>query len=140
MTATRTGEMLEIASVCLHERRDEDERDARQPIALMTGVNRGIGKEVARRLARHGYEVLPGARDGEKASATATDLTDRTCGADRALTVDVSDPHSIEEAAEQEGGPRRLDVLVSNAGIGSDFGVSGTAPDFVNTDMGGPTF
>jgi NAD(P)-dependent dehydrogenase (short-subunit alcohol dehydrogenase family) len=49
----------------------------------------------------------------------------------RALTLDVSDPASIQAAAERvQADVGRLDVLVNNAGLGTDFGVSGTAPDF----------
>jgi NAD(P)-dependent dehydrogenase (short-subunit alcohol dehydrogenase family) len=100
-------------------------------VALVTGANRGIGKEVARQLAERSYEVLLSARDGAKAGAAAQELSESTGGAVRAVTLDVSDPASIQAAAErvtEEMG--RLDVLVNNAGVGTDFGVSGTAPDF----------
>jgi len=100
-------------------------------VALVTGANRGIGREVARQLAERGYEVLLSARDGEKASAVAAELAESTGAAVRALTLDVADPASIAAAAERVGAdPGRLDVLVNNAGVGSDFGVSGVAPDF----------
>lgn len=100
-------------------------------VALVTGANRGIGREVARQLAQEGYEVLLSARDGERASAAAAELAQVTGGAVRALTLDVADPKSIEAAAERvRADPGRLDVLVNNAGVGSDFGVSGVAPDF----------
>jgi NAD(P)-dependent dehydrogenase (short-subunit alcohol dehydrogenase family) len=100
-------------------------------VALVTGANRGIGREVARQLAQEGYEVLLSARDGEQASAAAAELARATGGAVRALTLDVADPKSIEAAAERvRADPGRLDVLVNNAGVGSDFGVSGVAPDF----------
>jgi NAD(P)-dependent dehydrogenase (short-subunit alcohol dehydrogenase family) len=100
-------------------------------VALVTGANRGIGLEVARQLAARGYEVLLSARDGEKAAAAAAEVAESTGGAVRALTLDVADPESIRAAAEQvQADPGRLDVLVNNAGVGSDFGVSGTAPDF----------
>jgi len=47
------------------------------------------------------------------------------------LTLDISEPASIAAAAAQIGSdPGRLDVLVNNAGIGSDFGVSGLDPDW----------
>ncbi|HEX4189264.1 MAG TPA: SDR family NAD(P)-dependent oxidoreductase [Solirubrobacteraceae bacterium] len=101
------------------------------PVALVTGANRGIGREVARQLAERGYEVLLSARDAEKASAAAAELAASTGGLVEPLTLDVSDPGSISDAAAAvRAGPGRLDVLVNNAGIGSDFGVAGVAPDF----------
>src|ERR1700716_1351021 len=106
-----------------------DQSDGR--VALVTGANRGIGREVARQLAERGYQVLLSARDGAKASAAAEELSAGTGGVLRPLTLDVSDPQSISAAADAvRSGPGRLDVLVNNAAIGSDFGVAGVAPDF----------
>jgi NAD(P)-dependent dehydrogenase (short-subunit alcohol dehydrogenase family) len=99
--------------------------------ALVTGANRGIGREVARQLAERGYHVLLTARDGEQASGAAQRIADSTGANITALTLDVADPRSIAAAAESvSADPGTLDVLVNNAGVGSDFGVSGTAPDF----------
>jgi NAD(P)-dependent dehydrogenase (short-subunit alcohol dehydrogenase family) len=100
-------------------------------IALVTGANRGIGREVARQLAARGYRVLLSARDGEQAAAAAADVADSTGATVTPLTLDVSSPESIERAAAQvTGDPGRLDVLVNNAGVGLDFGVPGVDPDF----------
>ena len=75
--------------------------------------------------------MLLSARDAEKAQATAAELAAETGASVRPLTLDVSDPASIGAAAARvTADPGRLDVLVNNAGIGSDFGVSGVAPDF----------
>jgi NAD(P)-dependent dehydrogenase (short-subunit alcohol dehydrogenase family) len=112
------------------ERRERQQMDDGE-VALVTGANRGIGEEVARQLAERGYEVLLSARDGEKASAAAAQLARATGASVRALTLDVADSASIEQAARQvHDDPGRLDVLVNNAGIGSDFGVAGADPDF----------
>jgi NAD(P)-dependent dehydrogenase (short-subunit alcohol dehydrogenase family) len=95
------------------------------PIALVTGANRGIGRETARQLAERGHELIVSARDEDKASEAAEEIGGRP------LQLDVSDPASIERAAAAVAeDPGSLDVLVNNAGIGSDFGVSGTDPDF----------
>jgi NAD(P)-dependent dehydrogenase (short-subunit alcohol dehydrogenase family) len=100
-------------------------------VALVTGANRGIGREVARQLAARGYEVLLSAREPAKAAEAAQAVGEETAGRVTALELDVSDPASIAAAAGRVGdSPGRLDVLVNNAGIGSDWGVSGTAPDF----------
>lgn len=100
-------------------------------VALVTGANRGIGREVARQLAERGFEVVLSARDGAKAEAAAAEIAQSTGGTVAPLTLDVSSPASIEEAARQVNAhPGRLDVLVNNAGVGLDFGVAGVNPDF----------
>ena len=94
-------------------------------VALVTGANRGIGREVARQLAEKDYDVIVSARDEDKAREAAEAVGGRP------LTLDVSDADSIERAAAQlSEDPGRLDVLVNNAGVGTDWGVSGTDPDF----------
>ncbi len=104
-------------------------------IALVTGANRGIGREVARQLAAEGYEVILSARDGAKAAQAAEEIAAQTGGRVTPLTLDVSDPESIAAAAAAvKQSPGRLDVLVNNAGIGADWGVSGTDPDFEAID------
>ncbi len=89
-----------------------------QRIALVTGANRGVGKEVSRQLARdHGMKVLMGARDLVKGQAAADEIGN---GAE-ALRLDVSDPISVAAAFEQiEAAFGRLDVLVNNAGLDYD--------------------
>jgi NAD(P)-dependent dehydrogenase (short-subunit alcohol dehydrogenase family) len=87
-----------------------------KPVALVTGANQGIGLQIAKDLAAHGFTVLVGSRDlgrGEEAAKTID-------GDARPLQLDVTDQASIAAAAERvrdEFG--RLDVLVNNAAISS---------------------
>ncbi len=88
------------------------------PLALVTGANRGIGKEVSRQLAERGYRVLLAGRSVDKAKSAAAEL-----GNDKLIPVqlDVADPQSIaalHERVQQEFG--RLDVLINNAAINYD--------------------
>jgi NAD(P)-dependent dehydrogenase (short-subunit alcohol dehydrogenase family) len=95
------------------------------PIALVTGANRGLGRETARQLAERGYDVIVTARD----EAKAREATETISG--RPLELDVADPGSIERAAATvKEDPAALDVLVNNAGIGTDWGVPGADPDW----------
>ncbi|GAA4634714.1 SDR family oxidoreductase [Actinoallomurus vinaceus] len=86
-------------------------------IALVTGANKGIGREVADRLAALGMTVLVGARDPRRGAEAAEAL--RAAGGDvHAVRLDVTDPDAVRAAADeitQRFG--RLDVLVNNAGI-----------------------
>ncbi len=86
--------------------------------ALITGANKGLGYETARRLAELGLSVLVGARDPQRGKDAVARL--REGGADAHLVkLDLTDESSIAAAARdvtQRFG--RLDVLVNNAGIG----------------------
>jgi NAD(P)-dependent dehydrogenase (short-subunit alcohol dehydrogenase family) len=101
-------------------------------IALVTGANKGIGREIAAQLAALGTTVLLGARDpGRRADAVAAL---RAAGGDvHPLALDVTDPASVTSAAaEVERGFGRLDVLVNNAGISG--GRAAQAPGAVDLD------
>jgi NAD(P)-dependent dehydrogenase (short-subunit alcohol dehydrogenase family) len=99
-------------------------------IALVTGANRGLGREVARRLAQVGLEVWVGARTPEHAEAAAADVRELG-GRARPVAIDVTDVASVERAAALiEETSERLDVLVNNAGVMLDGAwVGNTAPE-----------
>jgi NAD(P)-dependent dehydrogenase (short-subunit alcohol dehydrogenase family) len=79
---------------------------------LITGANKGLGREVARRLLAEGHDVWVAARDPERGREAAGAL-----GA-RFVALDVTDDASVAAAVEQVGA---LDVLVNNAGISGGF-------------------
>lgn len=88
-------------------------------LALVTGANRGIGKEVCRQLAQRGFEVLLSGRDLVKAEAAAASLGFENI---RPVQLDVTDKASIDRLrmdVEQRFG--RLDLLVNNAGGHYDY-------------------
>jgi NAD(P)-dependent dehydrogenase (short-subunit alcohol dehydrogenase family) len=94
-------------------------------VALVSGGNRGLGLEVARRLAEDGYRVVIGSRDPARGDGAAHDVGERAT----ACQLDVTDPKSIEaciSTIEERFG--RLDVLVNNAGI-EGGGLSTNATD-----------
>ncbi len=97
---------------------------ADKKVALITGANKGIGKEIARQLGAQGIIVLVGARDIGRGEEAAAEL--KANGADaHFVPLDVTDPASIAAAASQvENNFGRLDVLVNNAGIALDGGPS----------------
>lgn len=89
-----------------------------QPIALVTGANRGLGKEVSRQLAARGFMVLLSARSLSKAKAAAADLGSANL---RPVQLDVADPQSIAALHGQVVQDfNRLDVLVNNAAVHYD--------------------
>jgi len=86
-------------------------------VALITGANKGLGREAARQLARRGMTVVATARDRARGEASAAALRDEKLDV-RALALDVTDGASIAAAARWvEGALGRLDLLVNNAGI-----------------------
>jgi NAD(P)-dependent dehydrogenase (short-subunit alcohol dehydrogenase family) len=83
-------------------------------IALVTGANQGIGRQVAKELVANGLTVLVGSRNFARGENAAKEIGPSAI----ALQLDVTDRASIAAAAEhirkQFG---RLDLLVNNAAI-----------------------
>lgn len=88
-----------------------------QPIALITGAGRGLGRALAHSLARRGAAVGVNDLNPDRASATAAELTAEGHRA-IALPADVSDAGAVTELFERltsDLGP--LDWLVNNAAL-----------------------
>lgn len=88
-----------------------------QRIALITGANRGIGFETAKKLAEQGIKVIIAARDPQKGAQAVEQLKQLGHDAEY-LHYDAAlahSPHTVAAALESRFG--KLDILVNNAGI-----------------------
>jgi NAD(P)-dependent dehydrogenase (short-subunit alcohol dehydrogenase family) len=83
---------------------------------LITGANRGLGREVARRLVDGGHDVWLAARDPGSGRAVAEQLGGRFVELD--VTREESVQAAVDRVAAESG---KLDVLVNNAGISGGF-------------------
>jgi short-subunit dehydrogenase len=96
--------------------------------ALVTGASRGLGVEIARRLAERGLDLVLAARSEGALDAVASDLR-RTSGRQMTTCVaDLAEPAAVERLTglvNQLGG---VDVLVNNAGVESTLRFSERPP------------
>lgn len=85
--------------------------------ALVTGANRGLGREIARQLAEVGFHVVISARDPAKARTTADSFGSSGASVDW-IELDVDNARSVGSAVrtvlDRHGS---IDVLVNNAGV-----------------------
>jgi NAD(P)-dependent dehydrogenase (short-subunit alcohol dehydrogenase family) len=81
-------------------------------VGLITGGGSGIGREIARRLAREGMAVAVLDRDGAAAEAVAAEISGL------AVTADVTAEAEVSNAVDAVLGRfHQIDLLVNNAGI-----------------------
>jgi NAD(P)-dependent dehydrogenase (short-subunit alcohol dehydrogenase family) len=84
-------------------------------VVVVTGANRGLGREIARQCAARGDTVVLGSRDLD-----AGRLAAREIGA-VPMVLDVTDPDGLAAAAKEvDRAVGRVDVLVNNAAVHYD--------------------
>jgi NAD(P)-dependent dehydrogenase (short-subunit alcohol dehydrogenase family) len=100
--------------------------DITRKIALVTGGNRGLGKDMALSLARMGADVILTFNSNAAEGEAVADEIRRLGGRAAVLRFDLSNTPAIDGFIEEVkavlrnafGGAERLDFLVNNAGIG----------------------
>ncbi len=110
---------------------------SKDKVALVTGANKGIGFEIAKKLGAAGCTVLVGARN-EKLGQEACEKLKAEGAKAEYVNLDLLKPETIEKAAETiEKKYGRLDILVNNAGIveRSDGSPTKTKVDAVEVTM-----
>jgi NAD(P)-dependent dehydrogenase (short-subunit alcohol dehydrogenase family) len=92
-----------------------------QPTIFITGATDGLGRALAERLALGGATLLLHGRDQHRLDRTAAEIADRaSMTKPRTFRADLADLSQVRKLADDvRQATSRLDVFVSNAGIGS---------------------
>jgi NAD(P)-dependent dehydrogenase (short-subunit alcohol dehydrogenase family) len=98
-------------------------------VAVVTGASRGIGREIAVRLAGRGARVVVLARD-EAGLAETVRRIEESGGTARSLVVDITDADAVRTAVAQvEEWFGRIDTWVGNAGVLLYASLESTRPE-----------
>ena len=104
-------------------------------VVLITGANKGLGREIGWQLGALGYTVVLGARDEKAGRAAAEELEAAGCDA-HTVRLDVTSPGDIADLAGYLGKTfGKLDVLVNNAGIALEWDGKPTNVDKVRRTL-----
>ncbi|SHF07223.1 3-oxoacyl-[acyl-carrier-protein] reductase [Marinitoga hydrogenitolerans DSM 16785] len=90
-------------------------------ICIVTGANRGIGKEISKKFVEEGAIVLGFARNVEALKKVEDELNALNKGTFKGYKVDVSNNEEINDTVKKIAKEfKRIDVLVNNAGVTKD--------------------
>ncbi|MBP5194942.1 MAG: 3-oxoacyl-[acyl-carrier-protein] reductase [Lachnospiraceae bacterium] len=95
--------------------------DLKDKVALVTGASRGIGRQIAIRLAECGAKVIVNYCGSKEAAKEVVDTIINTGGVAEALQCDVSDFGATQEMIKRILDKyEKVDILVNNAGVTKD--------------------
>ncbi len=108
--------------------------------ALVTGGSRGIGRAIARELAREGCDVAIAARNFEALAATAGEIASETGRSIHPVVVDTGDSEFVRRAVREANAKLDgIDILVNNAarplGRAPVTGIEGLEDEQFNQDV-----
>ncbi len=104
-------------------------------VVLITGANKGLGKEIGRQLGLLGYTVVLTSRDRQAGVVAVKELMAVGCDA-YATRLDVTNPEDIVNLVDYlEKNFGKLDVLVNNAGISLEWDGEPTNSDKVRRTL-----
>ena len=93
--------------------------DGKGRTALVTGATDGVGRVVARELAKQGWRVLVHGRDRPRGEALVQEI-ERAGGRATFLAADLASLAEVRRLADEvRKATDRLDLLINNAGIGT---------------------
>ena len=125
-------------AVCMPRPRVAGRHDAddAEPLALVTGASNGIGLELAKQFARHGYDLVVAAEDAgiEEVPAKLAD----TPAAVRTVRTDLRKPKEVEKlwaTTVAEGRPVAAAALNAGVGMGRSFVDSDLKDDLDVVDL-----
>ncbi|MEH7749166.1 SDR family oxidoreductase [Neobacillus drentensis] len=96
--------------------------DISKQTALVTGANRGLGRQLVLELIARGATVYAGARNPDSIQLPGA----------KPLQIDITDPTSVEAAAEVAGD---VTLLINNAGVSTGASLINGSLEDINTEF-----
>lgn len=104
-------------------------------IALITGANKGLGKEIGRQLGERGYTVVLTSRNKEAGEEVKDELVASGYDA-HTIQLEVTNPDDITNLANEiDKTFGKLDILINNAGISLEWDGKPTNADKIRRTL-----
>jgi short-subunit dehydrogenase len=100
--------------------------------AMVTGASRGLGKELARELARLKYNLLLVSLKGEGLKEVGDEIKNETGVEVYYYEADLSQPEAVFKIAEWALSEFSICILVNNAGIGGSKAFGDASPEYID--------